>query len=116
MTDMATKPDECLSSFADAIRANATDKMLFSRIGGDEFSFAFLQTDVQETLAQIARIRTYLKLNPIKIKNRTEVLNFACGIASYPEDGGDLSELFKLSDRRMYEEKAHMKTGNPDQS
>jgi len=105
--------DDCLSFFASAIRSVAPDNMMFSRIGGDEFSFAFLHANIQEVSQHIDHIRDYLKLNPIVIQGKPESLAFACGIASYPEDSGDLRELFKLSDRRMYEDKSKMKT-NPD--
>ncbi len=101
--------DECLVYFADAVRANPCQDMIFSRVGGDEFSFVFPRTGYSDVCAYIARLRNYLAANPFVVGDHSESVTFGCGVAVYPEDGDELAGLIRLSDSRMYADKTAMK-------
>jgi diguanylate cyclase (GGDEF)-like protein len=105
--------DECLRFFAESVRATITDSMIFSRVGGDEFALAFEHCNAEVATAKIDRLRTYLNAHPFCYQENSKIICFGCGIASYPNDGSDLNQLIRLSDRRMYEDKFIIKAKQP---
>ncbi|MFH0992881.1 MAG: GGDEF domain-containing protein, partial [bacterium] len=101
--------DECLLYFAESVRANPFENMIFSRVGGDEFSFVFPQTDCVLASEYIAKLRQYLETHPFIVDQQSVQVAFGCGIAVFPDDGENLNELIRLSDARMYADKTAMK-------
>ncbi len=97
--------DQYLAYFADSIRNAKIKKNIFGRIGGDEFLLVFSDTNYDECLDEVETIRKYLKENPFKAGSFEGEITFSCGFAMYPSDNKNISELIKLSDRKMYEDK-----------
>ncbi len=101
--------DECLVYFADSVRANPFENMIFSRVGGDEFSFVFPHAGNAEVSRYVAELRHYLEVNLFVVGGSKEHVTFGCGVAVYPDDGKELAGLIRLSDARMYADKTAMK-------
>lgn len=101
--------DKLLSFFAKTIQANIREVDLFARVGGDEFTIVFLNTDNQRAHHIIEKIMTIFEQNPLKFANQSQSVSFAFGTAQYPCDGEDYQQLIKIADDRMYIHKSEMK-------
>jgi len=101
--------DLCLNFFADAIRNFSSDNFYFSRIGGDEFTLIMVNTRNEQAIIHINKIKEYLNHSPFEFHGNSKIIEFGCGVASYPEDGKDIESLLRLSDKRMYQDKNEIK-------
>ncbi|MBU1145146.1 MAG: sensor domain-containing diguanylate cyclase [Firmicutes bacterium] len=101
--------DQCLTYFADCVRENTVENMIFSRIGGDEFTIIFSDANQIKAMGYIEKIRLFMEKNKFQIQDKSELIRFACGISTYPDEGKNIKTLIKLADDRMYEDKAKMK-------
>ncbi|MFA5007178.1 MAG: sensor domain-containing diguanylate cyclase [Candidatus Izemoplasmatales bacterium] len=101
--------DECLRAFADGVRANPTDGMVLSRIGGDEFTIVLPGIGKKEAEAYARKVRAYFTDHPFMIGEVAYIIRFAIGFSCFPEDGRDLSALMRIADQRMYLDKADAK-------
>lgn len=99
--------DRFLFEFAEAFRNSKIIDNIFGRVGGDEFLIIFKNLDKEGVEEQITVVKQYLKNNLFDTGNTKIEISFAHGIAFYGIDSKEISELFKLSDKRMYEDK-HM--------
>jgi len=97
--------DRYLIFFADAVRKAKIKNNIFGRIGGDEFLLIFDNITIEECHEQILIIKDYLDKHPYKTNGYTGPVTFSAGVSFYPDDGDDLGELIKISDRRMYMDK-----------
>jgi diguanylate cyclase (GGDEF)-like protein len=76
-----------------------------ARLGGDEFVVLLPDIDgPQCAAAAAAKIRARLA-PPYRVDRRAIAMTVSMGMAVYPADGEELSELLKLSDRAMYRDK-----------
>lgn len=80
-----------------------------SRIGGDEFSIIFEQSNFTDASKVIEKMQRSFEANKIVIDNQPFAIKFAAGIACYPEDGDNLTTLFSVADKRMYHNKNKIK-------
>ncbi len=73
-----------------------------SRYGGDEFLLLISQAQqVEEIISEANRIIETIK-QPIMIKNQEFFVTVSAGIAIYPYDGDNVTDLIKHSDLAMY--------------
>lgn len=96
--------DAVLRSIAEraktAVRMNDT----IARWGGDEF-IVLLENVTQEMLdALMVRLRANLEA-PIRFEGRTLSVGISMGMAIHAEAGGDLDEMLRIADQRMYDDK-----------
>jgi len=101
--------DDCLSFFAGGVHRFRTENIIFSRVGGDEFTLVMTNLDYQESLKHIEKLRRFFMKHPFQYNHSVQYLEFGCGISTYPQDGTTLADLIKLSDQRMYQDKANIK-------
>ena len=101
--------DKYLSYFADSIRNADITENVFGRVGGDEFLLIFCGLNQEETLKQIKTIKKFLKDNKFVNDDYKGEITFAAGVSVLPDDGEEIIELIKLSDKRMYEDKREQK-------
>jgi len=98
--------DKLLVEAARRIRASVRDQDTVARLGGDEFAVVLEGvSEAKEVLPVIERIIESLgEVNTIdghEVNTSTSV-----GIAMYPENGNDLSELLRAADLAMYQAKS----------
>jgi len=103
--------DALLKHFAASCKSLIRKSDMLARYGGDEFVGIFFNCS-QEKLRK--RIDGHLKLlsdNPITYRNKPIICSYSYGIALFGDEGTTLSELFKIADDRMYENKMRYKLG-----
>lgn len=103
--------DLLLKHFASSCKNLIRKSDLLARYGGDEFVGIFFNCS-QEKLRK--RIDSHLKLlseNPILYRDEPIICSYSYGIALFEEEGSTLSELFRIADDRMYENKIRYKLG-----
>jgi diguanylate cyclase (GGDEF)-like protein len=98
--------DKLLIEAAQRIRASVRDQDTVARLGGDEFAVILEGvSEAREVLPVIERIIASLNevttIDGHEVKSSTSV-----GIAMYPENGNDLSELLRAADLAMYQAKS----------
>ena len=90
--------DRALKRIARVLRENMNRKVIAYRIGGDEFVVMFLhsdEADVRQTL-----------LNLVDGVYQSG-LSVAVGVTMRDETDGSVEEMIRISDKRMFEDKAH---------
>ncbi|MGB9721102.1 MAG: diguanylate cyclase [bacterium] len=81
------------------------DTDLVGRYGGDEFIVMFPETRKEESAKMVANLLSNFKLYDSTHAPGEKQIRFSAGIAAYPEDGLNPSELIKNADRALYEAK-----------
>jgi len=98
--------DKLLIKAAKRIRANVRDQDTVARLGGDEFAVVLEGvSEAKEVLPVIERIvdslRELTTVDGHEVNTSTSI-----GIAMYPENGNNLSELLRAADLAMYQAKS----------
>lgn len=96
------KGDEVLREFAGVVQDNIREDDIATRYGGDEFVIIFPRTGKKEAMECAERLRDHV--TPY-LKQVAPVLSVSMGVASYPEDGGEIEDLLTKIDGRLYESK-----------
>src|ERR1700690_3844371 len=94
--------DKVIQRAASTLRKTLRASDFAFRIGGDEFSLLLPQTDPEQAVTLCRRVRAQyeIEVQPLKVGVGV-TLDF--GIAVYPQDGEQKSELMGLADKRLYE-------------
>lgn len=102
--------DKVLIEIAHRIKAILGKNDMLSRFGGDEY-IIFLDDIVHSRMVQnmITAICEEVS-RPMIIDNHTLHITIAAGGATFPQDGTEFKELYRLADHRMYD---HKKTKCP---
>jgi len=94
--------DDALRTVAAALRDELRAADLSGRVGGDEFTLAFVDADVGEADRIVERVRARLTAAP-------RPLTLSAGIVAYPRHGTVQDELLHLADGAMYWAKSNGK-------
>ena len=98
--------DAALREVARRLRGCVRERDLVARLGGDEF--VVVLTDVGgfsgAVRDSVDRIRDALA-EPFAIDGTPVELRAAIGVAAFPEDGANATDLLAHADRRMYADK-----------
>ena len=98
--------DKLLVEAAQRIRASVRDQDTVARLGGDEFAVMLEGvSEAKEVLPVIERIIDSLG-EVTQIDGHEVNSSISVGIAMYPENGNDLSELLRAADLAMYQAKS----------
>jgi len=98
--------DKLLIETGKRIRANVRDQDTVARLGGDEFAVVLEGvSEAKEVLPVIERIVNSLR-EVTAIDGHAVNTSISTGIAMYPENGNDLSELLRAADLAMYQAKS----------
>ena len=82
------------------------------RYGGDEFVILMPKSGKKEALEFAGRLRETLNSRGFLSEESLDLrITASFGVATYPEDAKDESELLKLADAAMYEVKESMRNG-----
>lgn len=93
------RPSDVAAKFGSDIEA------LAARLGGDEFTLVLTDLDDADGAAIVAQRFLDVLSEPIDVGLQEVNIGASIGIAMYPDDGANLSELMRLADAAMYEAK-----------
>lgn len=106
--------------FGDAVLAEVAQKILQNirtvdipvRYGGDEFVIIMPQADYHGAMMVLKRLQSEINADLLSYPEETVDLGISGGVAVFPEDGKDITQLIKIADGRMYSEKRINKTAS----
>ncbi len=109
--------DEALRQIARGLSACTRQDDRIYRYGGEEF--IVLCEGLPHAAAILAAERLRLGVAAVSVEGVSEPITASIGVATAPEDGGDLQSLFAVADGRLYAAKADGRdrvrgTGGPD--
>lgn len=95
--------DDAIKIIASALKNNFREEDLIFRLGGDEFLVLVIgNCDAGKLDMIIEQLHSSLSLSEVL---KGQVVSISCGIA-FSEEANDFEAVLKLSDSRMYEDKA----------
>ena len=97
--------DQLLRTLSERFKQLESDKISFSRIGGDEFTIIY-QLENNDPLDVFIKKITAVVNQPLLCGNTNIQVSASIGIASFPDDGKELSLLMRHADIAMYHSKA----------
>ena len=99
--------DVVLKKLAEVLRGSLRQSDTTGRYGGEEFVVILPETDMKTARRKVESLREAIANTPIGLPDRQERVRvtISAGLASYPEDGQDATELFASADERMFEAK-----------
>ena len=97
--------DELLKAVAERLGMAVRQSDLVARLGGDEFVVLIEEHGGPEEVMIVAQKVLSMLSRPVLIDWREVQVSGSIGIASFPEDGGDLETLVKNADAAMYQAK-----------
>src|SRR5438270_5958474 len=99
--------DQMIGRAAQAIRTAVRDYDLPARFGGDEFAILLPETTLPEAIIVAERIRQGVEAIELSVSDGTRVMvSASIGVAVFPRDGANASELLAAADRAVYQAKA----------
>lgn len=99
--------DAVLKGIADVFRTQLRHYDVPARFGGEEFSILLPETTVEKALEIAERIRRNVAQQAFEVETSNEPIRatISMGVAAYPEDGTDPSELIHRADLAVYRAK-----------
>jgi diguanylate cyclase (GGDEF)-like protein/PAS domain S-box-containing protein len=94
--------DELLRALAGRLQAGVRRSDTVARLGGDEFVIVLFNPGTRDEVAQTAADIIARTNTPTDIAGRFASVGVSIGIAMYPEDGIDATELIARADTAMY--------------
>jgi diguanylate cyclase (GGDEF)-like protein/PAS domain S-box-containing protein len=98
--------DDVLKAVADACRHSLRETDVFARVGGEEFAFLYLETDLEEAAQAAERLRKRLAASPLQVGNQAVSITVSLGVTARMQPNDRLKTLFQRADTAMYEAKA----------
>lgn len=99
--------DQVLVLIAQIIKANTREIDIVGRYGGEEFCIVLPDTDKEGALLAAERIRGAVATTPLKVYDAQLKVTVSIGIATFPKDGLQISELIDRADHALYKAKEH---------
>jgi diguanylate cyclase (GGDEF)-like protein len=99
--------DEALCWIARLIESNLREHDVCCRYAGDEFVVVLPQTDGKSAALLVNRLRR--RMTKTSSISACVSVSVSIGLATFGEDSRDAAELFRLADRRMYQDKRRRK-------
>ena len=87
------------------IREQLRGSDVMARFGGDEFILLLPETNNKGALEMSERIRKAVELSRFSVREGDTIVTASLGVASYPEDGGNLDVILEKADKAMYRAK-----------
>lgn len=101
-----------LRETADIIRACLRDVDVATRYGGDEFVILLPETDTDQALTVVNRLRDALNQHVfVESEGHHIKLTASFGLATYPDDADSKVEIIRLADNAMYHVKETTRNG-----
>ncbi len=87
------------------IREQLRGSDVMARFGGDEFIVLLPETNNKGALEIAERIRKAVEISRFDVRSGDTNITVSLGVASYPEDGGNLDVILDKADKAMYRAK-----------
>ena len=98
--------DEALRSMGRLLKENVRAADVVARYGGDEFAIIMPETDKEEAEKVIARLMLVLDKSTVEYGELSFPMpSRSHGVAAFPWNGNNPTELFAVADAHLYEEK-----------
>ncbi len=97
--------DAVLTDVAGRIRAALPEGALLGRFGGEEFAVLLPETDEAAALRAAETVRAAVSATPVNAGELALPTTVSVGVATWHDAGGDLREVLKRADERLYEAK-----------
>lgn len=99
--------DLALRTIGATLRSSFRQSDTAGRYGGEEFVVILPETDIEVAERKLESLRELVASSSIVLPPRGENIQvtISAGLASFPDDGEDASELFALADDRMFQAK-----------
>jgi diguanylate cyclase (GGDEF)-like protein len=94
--------DKVLKEVARIFRENVRNIDIIGRYGGDECIIIMPETDVDNAILAIERIRNVLESTPIKVEDHEFHITACFGISSYNHNPPSLGSIIEEADSAMY--------------
>jgi len=96
--------DKLLRTVAEVLASNVRDADMVARYGGEEFSIVFPETLKTDAMKVLEKLRK--EIAAIFLEDYPDVrVTASIGLASYPDDGADKTELLLRADKALYQAK-----------
>jgi diguanylate cyclase (GGDEF)-like protein len=106
--------DLLLQRVAAAFSGRARRSDTVARTGGDEFSVILEEPTSRADAMRVSQPLLELLKEPLLLEDCKVQTGASIGIAIFPEDSSDAEALCIAADRRMYEDKQHLRESNED--
>jgi diguanylate cyclase (GGDEF)-like protein len=103
--------DSVLELAAERLQHALRSNDIIARIGGDEFAILVDDLSDPDQTHEIVRHIERVIADPFRIGDRHFELGVTVGVSFYPNDGRDAKSLLRVSDTRMYSQKAAKRRG-----
>jgi len=97
--------DGLLKKLATEMTASLRPYDNLGRWGGEEFLCILPNTDIQGALDSAERFRKLISQSYIEVNNQQVRTTASIGVASFPHDNQDVSEILRIADAMLYEAK-----------
>jgi diguanylate cyclase (GGDEF)-like protein len=88
-----------------SIREQLRGSDVMARFGGDEFIVLLPETSNKGAMEMAERIRKAVEISRFDVRSGDTNITVSLGVASYPEDGGNLDVILDKADKAMYRAK-----------
>jgi len=99
--------DQLLKKLATEMTESLRPYDNLGRWGGEEFLCILPNTDIQGALDSAERFRELISQQYVEIDNQQVRTTASIGVASFPHDDHDVSEILRIADAMLYEAKRH---------
>jgi diguanylate cyclase (GGDEF)-like protein len=97
--------DQLLIRLAKIFKEHFEDTDIIARYGGDEFIVMCPEIKKQDAARIVGNLLHDLEMYDFGRAKTGSKVTFSAGVASFPDDGGNVSELIKSADEALYEAK-----------
>ena len=97
--------DQVLKETARILRENIRNIDMIGRYGGDEATILMPETNNENAIITMERLRGFLEKSPIKIGNEIFHITASIGVVSHLQDPPELDKIIKQADSAMYSAK-----------
>jgi len=94
-----------LKHIVESVRSQLRSTDVLARYGGDEFVVLLPETGARGAREVAERVRRSVEASGLRVGDAIVPTTVSIGIASYPDDGSDLSLLLDKADKAMYRSK-----------
>ena len=105
--------DKVIVTLTDYISNIEPKPAILGRIGGDEFALVYRDKSKVEIHEIMQSIRDHFAMSPFKLNNQELLsISFGYGISTFPDEGEDITTLFRNADYLMYVDKRSFKNAS----